>query len=244
MLKIDMKKNTVSIILLLTFLLNSPLQAGWFEDNWNDIKESIFGIKNTLQDQLAKDINDNNYTETNIINILQENVEKIEVSEFISALIFINNKINDKDKIFNLFVTLMEKENLITDDIFIEMLYSSKIMNVIDKSLKGGQGNPLAKTRTFFNASVEKFVELISVDVDEGFNILSSDSPLLTISTPKIPVIAIETFGNLGSVDDNNDALEESWETFFRLIMGNPHSAKAFFKILSGKDAMLKFMIF
>jgi len=238
MIKICNKKSIIKIMICSAIFTASPLQAGWFSDNWNSIQESIFGIRVTLQDQISEEIKANGYNESNIIEILKKNIDKVEALDFVNALIFLgtqNDTINEK-AMFNLLKSMMDTKNLVTGDIISQMLYNTNMMSVVDNVLQGNQEERVRKTRDLFDVSIKRMIEISFTDE-------------IKISTPKVSPLAINIFGNLGRINDNSDGLEKSWENFFRFSMSDIKTATAFFKILSGldgtdkKEALLNFMV-
>ena len=227
----EIKRSVVAATLLVGLIATPPqANAGFFGDIWKGIKHGINEVKETVESVVDNVVDTaQDAVEDSVIFLLKNGAGK--GADYLIGLMLKLDKLNlANGPILNLMIELIENDNIITDDIFMEMMYNKNMVSMIDHIIEGKN----SRAERFFRASSERMMPIM---MKEGFS----------VDVNKLPSKLITLFSDLRSTESTTDGLEKVWEELLKSAMSNTQSANAMFGILMGlapehQHAMMEFM--
>ncbi|NOR54597.1 MAG: hypothetical protein GQ531_00165 [Sulfurovum sp.] len=224
----SVKRSVVTCAVLVGLTVSPQAQAGWFSDRWDDIVDSITEVQETIVDTVEDVVG--GALEDGVVFLLENGAGK--GADYIFGLLLKLPGL-DGDITFDLMVKIMKNDSIITDDILISMMKNDSMISLIGKLIE--EKDTQARATEFFNLSMQRMMPIM-MDPNFDISIIS-----------EIPTEAYVMFSSLGSVSNNDDALERAWEGMLELAMSDPQTAGTMFALLGQvspeyQKAMLDFM--
>ncbi len=210
----------------------TPVKAGWLSDTWDSFTDRVENLFDEAQDAVEDVIDDVilQPVEDGIVYLLEHGAGK--GADYLIGLMLQLDSL-DGHVAFGLMVDLMQNKNIITDDILIAMMKNENMVSLIGKLI--AEEDTQARAEEFFTVAMQRMLPIM-MDPSFDVNIIS-----------EIPTEAFVMFSSLGSIEDNDDALEKAWEGMLKSAMSDPQTAGRMFELLGKvspayKKAMLDFM--
>ena len=211
------KRSVVTAAVLVGLSVSSQAQAGWFSNEWDSYADSIETMKAEAPVE-AKVEASSSFLEKVVIYLLRNGAGK--GADYLIGLL-LQLEFLDGHVLFDLMMELMANDEVMTDTIMVEMMYSESMVSLIGKSIASANTDAEKQARgtEFFNLAVQRFMPIlikgeIQVDIDA------------------LPSSVIAMFSNFGSIESNDDGMEMDWEGLYRSAMSSDASASAFFGLL------------
>lgn len=213
----------------------TPANAGWLSDTWDSFTDKVENLFDDAKDAVddvidgAKDTVED-AVEDGIVYLLEHGAGK--GADYLIGLMLQLDGL-DGHVVYNLMLKLMADDKIITDDILIAMMKNENMISLIGKLI--AEKDTQERATKFFNLSMQRMLPIM-MDPSFDVNIIS-----------EIPTEAFVMFSSLGSIEDNDDALEKAWEGMLKSAMSDPQTAGTMFNLLGQvspayKKAMLDFM--
>jgi len=225
------KRSVVTCAVLVGLSVSPQAQAGWFSDRWEDITDSIEEIGDSINEAIDDAVDDVvAVVEDGIVYLLENGAGR--GADYLIGLMLQLDQL-DGHIVYDLLIKIMADKNIISDDILLAMMQNDNMIALIEKVINAGDTQ--ARATEFFNLSIERMMPIM-MDPNFDMNIIDN-----------IPTDAYVMFSNLGSMADNDDALEKAWEGLLKNSMSNPQSAAGMFNILfklspQDQKSMMDFM--
>ncbi|SFV67619.1 OmpA-like transmembrane domain protein [hydrothermal vent metagenome] len=207
------KRSVVTCAVLLGLTITPQAHAGWFSDRWDDIEDRITNVRDNIIDKVEDVVGD--ALEDSVVYLLNHGAGK--GADYLIGLMLKLDGLNG-NVIFDLMVKVMKDDRIITDDVLLAMMKNDNMIRLIGKLIS--EADTQERATEFFNLSMQRMLPIM-MDPNFDINIIY-----------QIPTEAYVMFSSLGSLEDNDDALEKAWEVMLKNSMSDPQAAGTMFGML------------